>query len=336
VRVDEDRLRGGSVRFEDFAMAVRGALAGVTATERREGEEEIDIVVRGDPDLTRVSRDAVEDIAVPTTRGVPVPLSTVADITEETGTSVVRRRDREHTITITGDLDEQYAGEIPTPVEMASELAQRFDDIPDNYPGVDLEVGGEAEATQETFGSLNVALQFAVLIIFGLLVIQFNSLGQPFAVLCAIPIGLVGVVAGMLIMGETLSISGMVGVVALAGVAINDSLVFVDFANQARAANPGLSMRDAVIEAGKIRLRPIFLTTLSTIGALLPMAIGLGGKSPMWAPLAITIIFGLLATTPFILFFGPSLLLVIDWLEGAVGNLLKPILPRHDPRDDDL
>jgi len=333
ITVDEEKLADGTILFSDFATALRAALGGLVAAERRVRDEDVDIVIRGN-DALRHSREWLDNISVPNARGTPVLLGSVATITETRGPASNERRSRKRCITVFADTAEVKVA--PTAVEMAQAVEREFADLSDRYPGVRITIGGEAADTQESFGSLIVALGAAVLIIFYLMVIQFSSLLQPLAVLAVIPTAAIGVVAGLLITGSAISVSAMVGVVALSGIVINDSLVLVDCINRVRREHPDLPLAEATIVAGKLRLRPILLTTVTTIGGLLPMSLGLAGASPAWAPLANSMIFGLLATTPCILLFQGPLVIVLDRLHNVLSRPLAYIRPGRDSRDEEI
>ena len=192
--------------------------------------------------------------------------------------------------------------------------------------------GGEAEETQESVRGLFAALGVAVLGIYALLILLFNSLRQPFMVMMAMPFGMIGVVWAFGIHGEPLGFLAMMGVIGLMGVVVNDSLVLVDFVNKARAE--GLSIRQAVIDAGAKRLRPVLLTSTTTIAGLLPMTMGWFGSEEFLQPMAVTIVWGLVFSTVLILLLVPCVVLFVDAMRRLVSwpfRALRRVLSRPEP-----
>jgi len=287
--VDQDRATRHGLAFEDLAMALRGANDGLIASSLRvpSEEQEFDIRVM----LAERYRGSLEDLLqteVRTPAGYLVKVGDVADIEIARGIVEYWHHDRERAITVYADVDGVHA----TPLAVNQSLEAAFADVPLRHPEVSLAFGGEAEATRETVEGMIAAFPIALLMIYGILAAVFRSYLQPFVVASAIPFGLIGVVLGTAALGYQVSMSMMYGTIGLTGVVVNDSLVMVDFINRARER--GMPLIDAVRQSGAQRLRPILLTTLTTVVALMPMALGLHGGSATFGPFAASITFGLI------------------------------------------
>ncbi|MDP7281640.1 MAG: efflux RND transporter permease subunit, partial [Candidatus Poribacteria bacterium] len=263
------------------------------------------------------------------------PLKDVAQLSREDGLAEVKRFDVERAITVSASVNRQTT----TPAVATQALQSAFEDIGFRYPGYRLDFRGEFDQIMESFKELGLKLfPMGVLMMFMILGTQFKSFLQPLIILFAIPFGVIGAMAGLLITQSTLSLIALFGVVALAGIVVNDSIVLIDFINRRRPptviedkinaeiepsgpsqSELGTSLREAILEGSRLRLRPIILTSVTTIAGLIPMALGLGGKSPIWIPLASTIIFGLLFSTLMTLFVMPALYYIIEDLRSPRG-----------------
>ena len=259
---------------------------------------------------------------IPNRKGRFVRLSEVAGFGAEPGPSNVYHFDNERTVTITGDVDLERT----TPLE-ATALALEGIDLDADWPGLRLMVGGEAQETGASMQSLIVAFFKAAVGIYLLLLLLFNSMTQPVLVMLAIPFGLIGVIAPFALHREALGFLAMLGVVGLTGIVVNDSLILVNRVNRLREEYPDRPLDWAITEAAKLRLRPILLTSVTTVAGLLPMAYGLGGSDPFAAPMALAMGWGILFATPLTLLLLPCLLRAqqdFEWLipwrrRAAVG-----------------
>jgi multidrug efflux pump subunit AcrB len=184
-----------------------------------------------------------------------------------------------------------------------------FPQFKEKYPNVDVGFRGRQAETSDTMDALKLYGGFALLLIYSLLAIPFRSYAQPILVMAIIPFGAVGAIMGHLILGQDLSIMSILGIVALAGVVVNDSLILVDFANKKLAQ--GLAVRDAIIEAGVRRFRPILLTTLTTFGGLAPMVFETSRQAQFITPMAVSLGFGILFTTFVCLLILPAFYLIL-------------------------
>jgi HAE1 family hydrophobic/amphiphilic exporter-1 len=287
--VDSDRAVRHGLTFQDLATSLRAANDGLVASQLRppDQEDEIDIRVM----LAERYRRSLDDLLqteVRTPAGYLVKLGDVAQVEMARGVVEYWHFDRERAVTVYADVD----GHLATALGVNQSVAAEFADVPVRRPDVSLWFGGEAESTRETVDAMMAAFPIALVLIYGILAAVFRSYLQPLVVATAIPFGLIGVVLGTGALGYTVSMSMMYGTVGLTGVVVNDSLVMVDFINRARAR--GVPLLEAVRQSGAQRLRPILLTTMTTVLALMPMALGLHGGSASFGPFAASITFGLL------------------------------------------
>ena len=282
------------------AQTVRTAIEGVKATTYREADEAIDVIVKYEEDtLNNIAE--LNNLLIATPTGAIVPLKDVADIVEEKGYADVRRFGGERAISVYASVDRAKT----TPVKVNQELISAFANVESLYPGYHLDFRGLFDQVMESFSELWKLFIVGLLLIYVVLGAQFKSFIQPIIIMFAVPFGMIGAMVGLLLSNATLSIVAMFGIVALAGIVVNDSIVLIDFINKYR--EDGYNKWYAILKGGSVRLRPIILTSLTTIIGLIPMAIGLGGKSPIWMPMANTIIFGLSVATLMTLFVMPAL-----------------------------
>ncbi len=332
LRLDEVKAARSGVDFGTLATTVRGLFVGIKAVERRIDDENVDLTVRGPQSLRRV-RQALSQATVPGLDGAPVSVAELVEIRHSRGPVSVRRREGKHLVTVGADIRQGPNGPEANATEINQAIAEKFlKSVPREYPGYRIEFGGEAQEQAESFGSLGIAFVAAMMLIYGLLVLQFNTLVQPFVIMFTVPMSFLGVVAGMLLFGERFTLSHGIGIVALVGIAVNDAVVYVDFINQLRAA--GWTGHEALIEAARTRLRPILLTSLTTVAGLLPMALRLGGGSAYLSPLASTIIYGLTSQTLFTVLFIPVALMMVERGSDFLNrHVVYRILPEPDPDD---
>ncbi len=310
-----------------IAQTVRIAIEGAKATTYREADEAIDVVVKYEEDSLKNIVE-LNNLLIATPTGAIVPLKDVADITEETGYADIRRFDGERAITVYASVDREKT----TPFEVNQALMGAFANVEALYPGYKLDFRGVFDEIRESFTDLWKLFIVGLLLIYVVLGAQFKSFLQPIIIMFAVPFGMIGAMVGLLLSNATLSMVAMFGIVALSGIVVNDSIVLIDFINKYRER--GYNKWYAILKGGSIRLRPIILTSLTTIFGLIPMAIGLGGKSPIWMPMAYTIIFGLAFATTMTLFVMPALYAITTDLRGLV--LRNPEERFRTVSDEDL
>ncbi len=288
-----------------IARSVRAAFAGTTATTFRRSDEEITVIVRL-PEAHRRQLADISGLDFVTPTGAVVPFSTVARLTERTGPQVIRRHERERSVTVMAEVDP----EITDLAQVNREITAYFERIRSAFPGVRMEPAGQFKEFWEAFEDLTKLFALGLLINFMLMAGQFKSWSQPLIIMAVVPLSFIGAMLGLLVSGAPFSITTLYSFVALAGVAINDSIVLIDFINKSR--QQGSDRWESIHEAGRLRLRPIMLTSITTIFGLLPMAIGLGGKSETWQPMATTIAAGLALATVICLLVIPCLQAIVD------------------------
>ena len=305
IEVDEEVAALHNLSVVQIALAVRHAFEGETATVLRDGDEEVDVVVKFSESSQEQIQD-IENMMILSPTGTLIPFRDVATIRVETGFAAIKRFDRDRAITVSADVDNN----VTSSVEVNHALIERFEDISQQYPGDRLDFGGEFKEFQETFTNIGILFLIGIILIYMILGGQFRSFGQPLIILISVPFAFIGAMISLIVGGYPISVTVLFGVVALAGVAVNDALVLITFINNARER--GLSRWKSIKLAGVTRMRPVMLTSITTICGLFPMAVGLGGKSADWAPLANTIVWGLAFATILTLFFIPALYAIVD------------------------
>ncbi|MGB0603755.1 MAG: efflux RND transporter permease subunit [Candidatus Latescibacterota bacterium] len=311
-RAEAQRL---GLTSRDVGIALQSALNGLPAGTFNAEDEERPLLVRYAPSwFTSGSR--LEDIDVRTPNRDFVRLGSVADLRRDTGYSEIKRRDFRRTITVFAEESETGAA-----AKTVEDLSAYFrEQIAPVYPGYTLVFGGQFQEFNQAFDNIVLLFGLGAMCIFFILVVQFRSLIQPFIILMTIPFALAGALVGLIANGYPLSITAIYGMVGLSGVVVNDSIVLISFANSAKQR--GLSVRDAILDAASKRLRPIVLTTVTTVGGVLPIALGLTGKSAVWSPLATLIVYGLTTATIIMLIVIPCLYWVVEDLRHFIRETL--------------
>jgi len=306
IELDYIRLADSGLTVSDIARNVRLAFDGEVVTSVRYGDEDVDFRVQFE-DTARSSLDSLSGLVIPNADDEFIRLEEVAGFAIDAGPSNVYHFDNERAITVTADV----VKDVITPLAAIDQALEGID-VDNDWPGMRIIVGGEAEETTESMGSLIVAFIAAAVGIYLLLLLLFDSMTQPVLVMIAIPFGLVGVILAFALHQQALGFLAMLGVVGLTGILVNDSLILVNLVNRMKASMPEMAVRERVITATKTRLRPIVLTSITTVAGLLPMAYGLGGSDPFSAPMALAMGYGILFATPITLVLIPCLLVVMD------------------------
>ena len=317
------------VTLGDIARQARYGFYGAEALRLQRGRFDVKVMVRY-PEAERQSRASVEQMFIRTTDGREIPFLEVAQIEYGKGYSTINRVDRRRALIVTADLDETKANaeEIlkhMTGEDMGNGMAKEaamapgfLNDLVARYPGVNYDLEGRARERRESVNSLMVGFMYALVAIFCLLAAEFRSYVQPIIIMCAIPVALTGAFGGHLIMQTPVTMISMYGMVALAGIVVNDSLILIDFINRRIAT--GAPVFQSVIESGQARLRPILLTSMTTIAGLMPLLLERSFQAQMLIPMAISIAFGLLASTVLTLMVTPSIYMIMGDLYGLFGK----------------
>lgn len=305
---DEEKAALYGFNIQTVSMFVRSAFGGIKATEFRDADEEIDVIVKYDVS-NRQSLDDVLNLRVTNQMGQTVALRDIVTFEIKPGPTAINRFDQKRTIMVTANIDKK----IITIDKVDYKLNDVFQNIEKRFPGVSIKTGGQFEEFTDTFKNIGSLFILSIIIIFLILGTQFNSYTQPIIILTTVPFAMIGAMLGLLISGNPFSIVSMFGFVALAGIVVNDAIVMISFMNNRRDKNMSANQYwKSIVESGQLRLRPIILTSLTTIAGLLPMAFGIGGSSGMWAPLANVILFGLLISTGLTLFAVPCFVAILD------------------------
>ncbi len=313
VVVDEEKAKKYFLTVGQIAASVRNVFKGGVATTIKpdKAEEEIDVVVRF-PESARSDLSIFDKILIPNSKGNLVKLKSVARVEKNEGVYLINHLDGKRVLYVTAQVDNKKA----TSLEVNRELQKKFKGLEDDYFGYSIKYSGEFEDQMKSRKNLITSYLFALFMIFILLVAMFRSLVQPFIVMCAIPFGIIGVVLAfwvhdmILPEGRPLNFFAMMGLVGLTGIVVNDSVVLVDFINRLRIK--GKDCRHSLIEAGQTRLRPVIMTSITTIGGLVSVAYGIGGGDPFLKPMALAIVWGLVFSTVLTLIGIPCIDAIID------------------------
>ena len=305
---DEEKAALYGFNIQTVSMFVRSAFGGIKATEFRDADEEIDVIVKYNVS-NRQSLEDVLNLRVTNQIGQTVALRDIVRFEIKPGPTEIKRFDQKRTIMVTANIDKK----IITIDKVDNKLTGVFQNIEKKFPGVSVKTGGQWEEFSNTFKNIGSLFVLSLIIIFLILGTQFNSYTQPIIILTTVPFAMIGAMLGLLISGNPFSIVSMFGFVALAGIVVNDAIVMISFMNNRRDKKMSANQYwKSIVESGQLRLRPIILTSLTTIAGLLPMAFGIGGSSGMWAPLANVILFGLLISTGLTLFVIPCFIAILD------------------------
>jgi multidrug efflux pump subunit AcrB len=297
--------RSLGLRSKEVARQVRHAYYGAEALRQQRGRNEVKVMVRL-PKGERISEYNLEEMILRTPAGSEIPLRSAVTIHRGRAYTDINRRDGRRIVTVGADVrPRSKAGEISQSLK-----AETLPALQNKYPGLTFSFEGRQADRRESMQSLMRGLLVALVIIFAMLAVPLNSYIQPVIIMTAVPFGIVGAVLGHLIMGYSLSVLSMFGVLALSGVVVNDSLVLIDFANRKERA--GMNRRDAIHQAGIHRFRPIILTTLTTFGGLSPMIFETSRQARFLIPMALSLGYGILFATVITLVLVPSLYLIIE------------------------
>ncbi|MCB0326518.1 MAG: efflux RND transporter permease subunit [Bdellovibrionales bacterium] len=290
--------------IQSIAQTLRIAFDGQVVTTTRYGDDDVEFRLM----LThenQSNQETLRKISVPNSLGQLIPLGKVAHFEEMQGIPDIFHFDRQRAITVSAEVDK----EIITPLKATQKLLSSIN-IQKDFPGTYIVLGGEVEESQESFKSLLIVMIYAVIGIYFLLAILFSSMTQPLMVLIAIPFSFIGVILAFLLHQEPFSFLSTLGVTGLMGVVVNDSLILVNYINELRGKQAHESLASLLIKASVDRFRAILITTLTTVGGLLPLAYGIGGLDPYMSPMALALGYGLLFATPLTLYLIPCLYLV--------------------------
>ncbi|MEN8007618.1 MAG: efflux RND transporter permease subunit [Candidatus Krumholzibacteriota bacterium] len=298
---DRERLAALGLDMGVLSETLKNRVLGVVPTKFKEQDRQIDIRIRNRESHRQTVND-VRNLIVPGPDGEPLRLLSVAEVTEDRGPAEIHRLQQQRAAVVSANLDGRSLGAAVADV-------QRIMDGMPRTTGLSLDLGGQNKEMQVSFGSLRFAIGLAIFLVYLVMAATFESFLHPFLVLFTIPLALVGVVAGLLATSTPITVIVLIGTVMLVGIVVNNAIVLIDTINRLR--RNGATKLEAVIRAGHIRLRPILMTTLTTILGLMPMALAWGEGAELRSPLAITVASGLALSTLLTLVVIPAAYLVV-------------------------
>jgi multidrug efflux pump subunit AcrB len=328
-RLTDQAVAQGLTEFE-LARQIRAAFFGAEAVRQQRGRDEVRAYVRL-PLEERQSLYNVEELVIRTPSGGEMPLAQAAILERGQAYTTITRTDGRRNISVTADIanEDSNANEINAQI-VQRELPQLLAD----FPGLAYSLGGEQERQAETMHALGLGFILAMIVMFSLLAVVFRSYSQPLLVMSAIPFGMVGAVWGHVVMGFSLSLMSMMGLVALSGVVVNDSLILIVSINRNR--EDGMGTWDAIIAGGARRFRPILLTSLTTFFGLAPMIWETSVQARFLVPMAVSLGFGVLAATLIMLLIVPCSYVILEDARRSTGNFFarfrgRPTIPPPPP-----
>jgi HAE1 family hydrophobic/amphiphilic exporter-1 len=306
IHIDRTRANDLGLNFRQVSGAIRSAVLGNSDTRLSTHGKEYDITVKVDENQLQNLNDLL-DLPLVNNRGTTIPLRAVADIHLQKSPSEIKRLDQQRMLEIKADVAGRSQRQVAAEVKAA---VGQINLPPDYYIGF----GGQSRAIGESFRSLILALVIAIFLVYVVMGAQFNSFIHPFTIAFTIPLAVIGVLSGLLVFGASLSMNALLGMILLVGIVVNNGIILIDYINQLRAR--GMEKTEAIVEAGATRLRPIFITSLTTIFGMLPIALGLGKGGEALQPLG-AVVSGGLTTSTFLT------LIVIPCVYSLLDNLHK-------------
>jgi len=299
---------------EEIARQLRGAFYGAEALRQQRGRNEVKVRVRL-PLEERGSEQDIGNLLIRAPTGAYVPLFEVARPERGRSYTTIQRRDGRRVFTVTANVTPVDASEAM----LATYLGMKFPELRDRYPGLGYGFAGQQEDLRKGMKAMRIGFLAAILMVYLLLAIPFRSYTQPLIIMVSIPFGIVGAVAGHVLMDFSMSMISVMGIIALAGVVVNDSLVLIEYANARR--KEGLNAHDAMLNAGVRRFRPIMLTTLTTFFGLAPMIFEQSRQARFMIPMALSLGYGLLFATVITLAMTPALYMILEDAAGFFKRL---------------
>ena len=304
IKIDRDKATMYGLTSAQIAQTINSAISGSVATKYKVGGDEIDVVIKSDKELVDdISK--VQDLLIPSATGAFLTLRDVAKVEKSTGPVSIVRQNQARQVTVTGTVVGRDIGTVNR------EIQQKLNELhlPEGYS---IKMGGEQEQMMESFSDMLLVFVLAVILVYMVMAAQFESLKHPFVIMFTVPLALIGVVLALLLTGHTINIISLIGVIMLAGIVVNNAIVLIDFINQLRES--GMSRNEAIITAGPARLRPILMTTLTTVLGLVPLSLGIGEGGELGAPMAVSVIGGLTFSTLLTLIVIPVVYTIFeDW-----------------------
>jgi HAE1 family hydrophobic/amphiphilic exporter-1 len=327
VTLDRGLASSLGVSLAQVAQSLRPAFAGIDAGDWVDPSGETrDVMVRLAPEARRRAADLRQlPLVVPGPSGLPVtlPLGQIATITEGVGPAVINHLNRDLVVNVEWNVSGRSTGEVMT------DVMRRVSAVP--LPaGIQITQGGDAEQQNEIFGSIFLALALAVLLMYLILAMQFGSFTDPIAIMLSLPLSLIGVMGSLALTGHTVNIMSLIGVMLLMGLVAKNAILLIDFAKWSRERD-GLSLRESLIQAGAIRLRPILMTTFALIAGMIPVALGSGEGAQFRAPLGVAVIGGVLSSALLTLVAIPTFYEILEEGREGLGRFLRRLTGAGSP-----
>lgn len=313
IQVNKENAAIYGLTTSQIASAIRGGASGTIVAKYKDEGDELDIVVRATEDITE-SLSNLGQLDITTPSGINIPISQVADISIVKGPIQINREDQERVVTVTS----QITGRDLRSISLDIEKEIKNYEFPSGYS---YKIGGENEQMIDAFKQLLLALILAIILIYMVMAAQFESLINPFIIMFTIPLAFGGGLLGLFITRKSFGVTAFIGIIMLAGIVVNNGIVLIDYINTLR--QEGKERFEAITTAGPIRLRPILMTTLTTILGLVPLALGIGEGAEMQAPMAVVVITGLTLSTVLTLVFVPVLYTVFDDFSIKMKSRIK-------------
>jgi HAE1 family hydrophobic/amphiphilic exporter-1 len=300
--IDRSRAHALGLNVGSIASAVKANVYGTVATRYREGGDEYDVLVRLREDDRR-TKDDVYNTSIVSPMMRQVPLKNVASLRMAEGPVTIDRKEQERLVTVTADLKGRDLGSVTRDLRAKLKSLK----VPEGFI---VSIGGSAQEQMESFRWLGLALIGAIFLVYAVMASLFESLVDPFIIMFTFPLAIIGVIWMMFFSGTIFSIIAFIGVIMLAGIVVNNAIVMVDYINQLR--DGGMELREAVVQGGRTRLRPILMTALTTILAMTPLALGVGSGAEIRYPMARAVVGGLTASTVLTLVIVPVLYTIFE------------------------
>lgn len=340
IRLDQAKAAAAGLDVAAAGQAIQAAFQGIPASQMRWGNDEVVVRVkmaeslRGDPDRLRA-------FTLVNRQGEAVPLAAIADLEKTGGIARITRRNQDRVITVSADI----RPDITTSVAVNEQVKSWIPQLKEQYPGLRVTLTGENEDTEKSVQSMKIAALVAFLLIYVILAFIFNSFIQPIVIMAVIPFGIVGVILGLLFTNQPLGLMSIMGTIALSGIVVNNSVVFIDFMNNYRRRHTPLAPDQiahsvhkvswrlrwhSILASGRDRFRPILLTTATTVGGLWSLATTSSGQEQFLAPMAQAIVFGLIFATSITMLLIPCLYAIVDDL-ARLGQREQKNTPAVEP-----
>jgi len=302
ITFDRQRLAALGLTLGEVAPVVRAKVQGVIATDIQRQDRKIDIRVRAQEEYRDSAQDLLQ-LSVHQSGKTAIPLAAVATVEEVEGPAEIRRSEGQRVAVVTANL---AGGDLGTVSEKIAAALQEMN-LPSGY---EWRIGGQRQEMETSFASMRLAILLAIFMVYLVMASQFESLLHPFVILFSVPFALIGLLVTLYVTDTTVSIVVLIVAILLAGIVVNNAIILVDYTNQLR--REGATKLEALRQAGEVRLRPILMTTATTVLGLLPMAVGLGEGSELRSPMALTVIGGLITSTALTLLIIPAVYSLLD------------------------